>query len=478
MNMYGVIDPQVLKGIVDSAALGMDVTDQKLVEYIDRFKKYPETSVVVVNFYQAKLALELCKNSHVEACIAIAYPPLCAITTELKVKQAKYAVEELGIKNVLFTIDHSKFSDGKYKEVQAEIEEVVKAINGRAQVIVMPDFAHWNIDDCVRLTKIIRDAGGDTIKSTGGMGRREDPKKVAAAVNAKDGTIKVMGTSSIRNLNDTLDMMDANPDKIAISRMGFFTTLDEIHVLETVRRTKDQLSRSISGIIWHPLITEAEVKQYLEKSKSANLYGVSVDPRWVPIAKNLLEGSKTKVIARVDTPFGITPTAMKIDVLEWVVNNGPDDMEIQVSMNTAAFKSDQYEYVTNELRALVKSAQGRPVSVILQMPLLNKSETVAAVMMCIACGVSKVEPIHGFGKFSEDGAVIYPDEIKIADIDLLKKIVGESIQVQATGGIDRLIHVLSMIHNGADRLVLPNAVELLESYDMLMKRVEKYSKKV
>ena len=178
MTIYGVVDKDLLKGIVDSAVVGMDVTDDKLREYIERFKEYPETSVVVVNFYQGKLAVELCKGSQVEPCIAIAYPPLASVPTEIKVRQAKYAVEELGVPNVLFTIDHSKFKEGKFQEVQEDINAVVKAVDHRADVIVMPDFAHWNKEECVQLAKIIRDAGGDLIKSTGGMGRAELPEKI------------------------------------------------------------------------------------------------------------------------------------------------------------------------------------------------------------------------------------------------------------------------------------------------------------
>ena len=30
MRIYGIVDPDLLKGIVDSAAVGMDVTDERL----------------------------------------------------------------------------------------------------------------------------------------------------------------------------------------------------------------------------------------------------------------------------------------------------------------------------------------------------------------------------------------------------------------------------------------------------------------
>lgn len=476
MAIYGVVDKSLLKGIVDSAVVGMDVTDDKLREYIERFKEYPETSVVVVNFYQAELAMELCKDSHVEPCIAIAYPPLASVPTEVKVRQAKYAVEEFGVPNVLFTIDHSKFKSGKLDEVKEDIVAVVNAVDGRAEVIVMPDFAHWNKEECIQLAKIIRDAGGDLIKSTGGMGRKELPEKIDAVVKAVDGSIKVMGTSAIRNLDDVLNMLDANPDKLAISRVGFFTSLDEIHALSAVRLTKEELASHFEGLIWHPLATEEEVIEYLKKCQNEGIFGVSVDPRWVPLASEVLDSTLTKVIARVDYPLGITPTAMKVDELAWVVENGPNNMEIQVPMNVAAFKSGQYGYVRAELDAFIETARSRNVNLILQTPLLNDSEKGAASMLAISCGISCIEPIHGFGKFSPDGSIIYPDKIDPNAVERLKEIVGDKIGVKATGQISRLIQALVLIDKGAERVTVPNPVELLNQYEPLIERTQKYTK--
>ncbi|MBN1487359.1 MAG: hypothetical protein JW981_06915 [Anaerolineae bacterium] len=477
MAIYGTVDPEFMKGIVDSAVVGMDVTDDLLRETIERFKLYPETSVVVVNFYQAKLAMELCAGSHVEPCIAIAYPPLCSIPTELKVEHAKYAVEELGVPNVLFTIDHAKFADGKFDEVKAEIAAVVEVVNHRAEVIVMPDYAHWTPDECIHLAEIIRDAGGDLIKSTGGMGRAELPEKIDAVVKAVDGSIRVMGTSAIRNLDDVLNMLDANPDKLAISRAGFFLSLDEVHALEKVRLTKAELARHFEGLVWHPTITEAEVEAYLKDAKAAGLYGVSVDPRWVPLAKTVLEGSETKVISRVDYPLGITPKDLKASEVAWVVKNGPSNIEIQTVMNTAAFKSGQYDYVREELDALVKAAGGRPLSVIIQAPLLSQAEVAAACMMCAACGVAYAEPVHGFGKFSPDGKIITPDKIDYLAVRLMRQVVGDKMGVKVTGAVNRLIQALVLISNGAERITTPDASTLLEGYDALVERLKPFLKK-
>jgi deoxyribose-phosphate aldolase len=340
----------------------------------------------------------------------------------------------------------------------------------------MPDYAHWAPDECVHLAEIIRDAGGDLIKSTGGMGRAESPEKIDKVVKAVKGSIAVMGTSAIRNLDDVLNMLDAKPDKLAISRAGFFLSLDEVHALESVRLTKDDLARHMEGLIWHPLTTEVEACEYLEEARQAGLYGVSVDPRWVPLAKEVLGNSGTKVIARVDYPLGITPTAPKVMALEWVVKNGPSDMEVQAPLNTSAFKSGHYSYVREELDALVSAADGRPLSMILQTPLLSQAEAAAACMMCVACGVSYVEPIHGFGKFSPDGVTITADKVNYLDVRLMKQVVGDKARVKATGAAARLIQVLVLLSNGAERITTPEAASLLEGYDALVERLKPYAK--
>jgi deoxyribose-phosphate aldolase len=474
MTIYGIVDPDLLRGIVDSAVVGMDVTDEMLREYIERFKAYPETSVVVVNFYQGQLAVDLCADSHVEPCIAIAYPPLCSIPTELKVAQAQYAVEELGVPHVLFTIAHSKFRQGLFDEVKEDIAAVVKAVDHRANVIVMPDFAHWTSVECVHLAEIIREAGGDLIKSTGGMGRAEQPAKIDAVVKALNGTLAVMGTSAIRNLDDVLNMLGAKPNKIAISRVGFFTTLDEIHALTEVRLTKEELGRHLAGLIWHPAMLEEEVKQYLEEAKRAGLYAVSVDPVWVPLATAVLRGSDTKLIARVDYPLGISPTSARVQSVEWVIDHGPANLEIQVPLNTSAFLSGRFDYVREDLDALIAAADGHLVSVILQTPLLSEAEIAGAALMCVACGAEYVEPIHGFGKFTPDGEIIIPADVNPQHVKLIKRIVGDKIGVKVTGGASRLIQVLVLLSKGAERVTLPDAAALLQEYDALVERVRPY----
>lgn len=477
MTIYGIIPGDLYKGLCDSAALGIDVTDERLREYIARFDEYPEISANVFNFCQMDLAMKLCADSPSQRpCVVIAYPPFCSVPTEFKVAKAKYAVEKYKVSYILLTFEHSKFADGKYDEVKEDLQAVVKAVDKRATVIVLADFAHWTEDQCVQIAKIMRDAGVDILKSTGGLGRVESPRKIARVVKELNGEIKIMGTSAIKNLEEYLDMVDADPDKIAISRAAFFDVYEEVHALEKVRLTKEELAGCLIGIVWHPTIKEKEVMNYLQKAKAAGLYGVSVDPRWVPLAAKILGGSKTKVISRLDYPFGDSVTELKQRELEWVISNGTKDMEIQTTMNISAFKSGHYEYVKEELKALVKTAMGHPISVIIQMPLLSKEEILKACEVIADSGISFVEPRHGFLKFSPDGAIITADKIDYMEIKKLKEFLGDKVKIRATGAVNRVAAALVPLANGAVHVTTPDVMAVIDNYDVLVERIKKYNK--
>jgi deoxyribose-phosphate aldolase len=107
---------------------------------------------------------------------------------------------------------------------------------------------------------------------------------------------------------------------------------------------------------------------------------------------------------------------------------------------------------------------------------LSEAEVAAAALMCVTCGVDYVEPIHGFGKFTRDGERIFPAEVNLKDIKLMKQVVGDKIGVRVTGGSERLIQILVMLSNGAEHVTLPNAPEMLNMYEALVERVEPYSK--
>ena len=72
--------------------------------------------------------------------------------------------------------------------------------------------------------------------------------------------------------------------------------------------------------------------------------------------------------------------------------------------------------------------------------------------------------------------MIHPTVLDAKDIKLLKSIVGDKLGVKATGGVQRIIQALVMLNSGAERITLPNAVEILNEYETLVQRVAPYTK--
>jgi hypothetical protein len=95
-------------------------------------------------------------------------------------------------------------------------------------------------------------------------------------------------------------------------------------------------------------------------------------------------------------------------------------------------------------------------------------------LLCANCGVSSVEPVHGFGKFSPDGKIIFPDKVNYQDVGFMSKVLGDKATVRVTGAADSLVEALVFLANGAVAITAPNVVELLATYDDLVKRVAQY----
>ena len=116
--------------------------------------------------------------------------------------------------------------------------------------------------------------------------------------------------------------------------------------------------------------------------------------------------------------------------------------EIDMVINIGKLKSKDYDYVLNDIKEVVTAASPHIVKVIIETSLLNQDEKV------IACTLSKVAKAH-FVKtstgFSGGGALV-------KDVELMKRVVGEDLEVKASGGIKTKEDAFKMIQAGATRL--------------------------
>jgi deoxyribose-phosphate aldolase len=205
-------------------------------------------------------------------------------------------------------------------------------------------------------------------------------------------------------------------------------------------------SRGIGAMIDHTLLKpEATADQVAQLCYEARKYGfasVCVNPTHVQLCAQLLRGSPVKVCTVVGFPLGATPPEVKAFETQQAIDEGAG--EIDMVINIGAIKSKDYEHATRDVRAVVRAAhaKGAIVKVIIEAALLSDEEKIAACLICKEVGADFVKTSTGFG----------PGGATVADVALMRKVVGPGMGVKAAGGIRNLADAQKMVDAGANRI--------------------------
>lgn len=179
-------------------------------------------------------------------------------------------------------------------------------------------------------------------------------------------------------------------------------------------------------------------------------YEIMIQPNYIKLAREIVNGSDVKVGTVVSFPHGNDLPEVKAFAAVIAVKYGAD--EIDMVMNLAAFKSKEYELVKNDIRGVVQASVGRPVKVIIETSCLADAEKELACKIVMETGAAYVKTSTGF---TDKGAVV-------EDVKLMRRVVGDSMGVKASGGIRTLKDAISMIEAGANRLGVSAGVSIVK----------------
>src|SRR5437667_1930434 len=213
----------------------------------------------------------------------------------------------------------------------------------------------------------------------------------------------------------------------------------------------NNLAAYIDHTLLKPEAALKDVEKLCAEARDHNFHAVCVNGSWVIQARHFLDACDVKVATVVGFPLGATDSDTKRFETEAAIDNGAQ--EIDVVINIGRLKDGDDEYVLRELRDVVEAAAERPVKVIIETCLLTNAEKIRACRIVLDGGAQFVKTSTGF---STGGATI-------ADVQLLREIVGEKFGVKAAGGIRDTQTALAMIEAGATRLGTSSGVAIVES---------------
>jgi deoxyribose-phosphate aldolase len=177
---------------------------------------------------------------------------------------------------------------------------------------------------------------------------------------------------------------------------------------------------------------------------------VCVNPCNVAYVKELLKNTDVNVCTVIGFPLGANTSEVKAYETEVAYKHGCDEFDMVI--NVGALKAGLYDYVYNDIRAVVAAAKGKTVKVIIETGLLTDSEKVAAVKLSCQAGAHFVKTCTGFSQ----------GVATVEDVALMKKNVSDGVKVKASAGIRDHEAAIALIKAGADRLGTSAGVAIIE----------------
>ena len=186
--------------------------------------------------------------------------------------------------------------------------------------------------------------------------------------------------------------------------------------------------------------TREMVERVCREAREHHFMSVCVNSYYTGFVADELQGSDVRVCTVVGFPLGQMSTKAKAAETRIAVEDGAD--EIDMVINVGALKGGDDAVVFEDIRAVREACKCKVLKVIIETCLLNEEEKVRACRLAMEAKADFVKTSTGF---STGGATK-------EDVALMRKTVGDTMGVKASGGIRDKEKAVEMLEAGADRL--------------------------
>ena len=211
-----------------------------------------------------------------------------------------------------------------------------------------------------------------------------------------------------------------------------------------------ELNRYFDHTLLKPDATSAQIKALCAEARRYEFASVCVNPCFIPLAKQELQGSIVKVCTVIGFPLGAMTSESKAYEAKDAIAKGAD--EVDMVLNVGKAKEGDYAAVEADIRAVKEACGSTLLKVILETCLLTDEEIVECCKAAMRAGADYVKTSTGFSK---GGAT--PEAVA-----LMRKTVGEKLGVKASGGVHNLAEAKAMIEAGASRIGASASVKVME----------------
>ncbi len=211
-----------------------------------------------------------------------------------------------------------------------------------------------------------------------------------------------------------------------------------------------------AGMIDHtnlkPFATKEDWRVLCAQAQERGFKSVAINNAGIAYCKEFLADSNVLVDAAVGFPLGQNTLAVKVFETIDAIEKGAD--EIDYVINLSEVKNGHWQYVTDEMKAIVEACGARNITckTIFENCYLTADEKIQLCEVALCIRPDYIKTSTGFGT---GGATI-------ADVALMKACVGDGIKIKAAGGIRTGQQFLAMIDAGANRIGTSSGIAIVQ----------------
>ena len=216
--------------------------------------------------------------------------------------------------------------------------------------------------------------------------------------------------------------------------------------------TRQQVAKTIDHAVLKPFAAAQDVIDAAKMCREFSVASMCVRPSDVALAAEQLKGSDVDVSVVVGFPHGSNCTQVKALETRLAIEDGA--REIDMVMNIGKFLSGDFDYVQNDIKAVVTEAKKKNVlvKVILETCFLSNEQIEKACLIAQAAGADFVKTSTGFGDGGATPQVI----------DIMIKTIGQTMGVKASGGVRSYETAVAYLKQGCKRLGVASTRAVLE----------------
>lgn len=219
--------------------------------------------------------------------------------------------------------------------------------------------------------------------------------------------------------------------------------------------TEQDLHRMIDFTLLHNVDSEADVREFAQKTIAGNYAAAFIMPSYTALMANLLKDHPDiHVGGAIAFPTGAEPTEVKLAMVDYHLGAGAKEFDFV--QNLGFVKSGRYDLLLEEDKKIVAAAKGNIVKCILEVTCLTDEEIAKSAQVAVEAGCT----------FVKTGTGTMPNPTTVHHVEVIRQAVGDQIKIKAAGGIRDWDTMLAMIRLGVSRFGISwgSALKILDEF--------------